>query len=144
MAQSVKHILAKAVLLAVALAIACAPAGRAASVSGPGWPVGQAPPDTLEPTGRPGRGVPQASGWRDTFDDESAFADMMRTAVSAGAVALTQIRPAAYHAQLCILSLTVGSDARIYVGGCGPSLYVYDPSTGGMTNLGAPAPDEPT
>lgn len=90
-----------------------------------------------------GSATMDASSWGDTFADESGFIAMDRTAAISGDVVLTQIEPMAYHGSVCILSLVVGPDGKTYVGGCGSSLYAYDPGTRSMTNLGAPVPEEP-
>jgi hypothetical protein len=93
-------------------------------------------------TGSEGSIASSATSWSDTFADEFGFHSMNETVVISGDVVLTQIEALA-HPSHCILSIVAQADGKVYAGGCGPSLHVYDPDTGIMSDLGAPVPGEP-
>ncbi len=102
------------------------------------------------PEGRPIAPVDGAVGptttstrWSDTFEDDSGFTWMDSAAVIDGDVVLSQIAALGYAAQGgSVLAMTVSSNGKVYLGTSGAYLNVYDPSTGTMTSLGAPVPDE--
>lgn len=111
--------------------------------SGPVWPESLAGVSALGLVGTMGNTTTSTSSWSDTFLDESGLTVMEQTVLINGDVVLSQIKPVSSTGMGGILALTLGADGKVYMGGDGSSLYVYDPTTGTTTNLGAPVPGEP-
>ena len=81
--------------------------------------------------------------WSDSFEDDIGLTWMERAVAIDGEVVLSQTTALGYAVEGgSVLAMAVGSNGKIYLGTSGAYLNVYDPSTGSMTSLGAPVPDE--